>query len=48
MQVDDVETALGDVVGIAFGEVVQHLDIVSGGEEVVGGVGADVAGSAGD
>ena len=48
MQVDDVEAALGDIVGVAFGEVVQHLDIVSGGEEVMGGVRADVSGSPSD
>jgi len=48
VEVEDVEAALGDVVGVAFGEVVHDLDIVPFREQMVGGVGADVAGAAGD
>ena len=42
------ETAGGNVVAIAFGEVVDHRDIVALVEQQAHGVRADVAGAAGD
>src|SRR5271157_1606261 len=46
--VEFVETAGGNVVAIAFREVIDHRDIMALFEQQAHGVGADVAGAAGD
>jgi len=48
VQVDDVQSPLGDVVRVAFAQIVQHLDVVPFFQQKPGGVRADITGASGD
>jgi len=48
MQVHHMQPALGHVVGVSLGQVIQYLDVMAQGKQMVRGVRTNVSGAAGD